>query len=340
MSIVSVIIPVHNCAEFLPRCVESVFAQTYDAVELVMVDDGSSDSSPELLKAYATRTDEQTRVTIVTHEKSKGVSAARNSAVAAATGDYLFFIDGDDWIEPETLALMVARAKEMDLEVCCGTHEYYHSEDDRSTDLDTGGEERQYESNEALLEAYCNKQISTFTWNKLLKRSLFGEGGLYFEESLLNDEDQLWSFRLLMRVQRWLTLPAVTYHYYKDNPTSITAESFTMRRLRNYYSVLGYMNDEVKTGVDWTTERARLLALGMFNHTKSILWHIEFERDVNYRELYAEFKRKNVLGVKSAAYTRLEGKNRMLAWGWGLPYPLSRFASPYFLHKVKSRLGG
>ena len=130
MCLVSVIIPVHNCAEFLPRCVESVFAQTHPDIELILVDDGSTDSSPELLKEYTARSCDRIRVKVITRAASGGVSAARNEGVAVAGGAYLFFIDGDDWIEPATLELMVARARDLDLEVCCGTHEYYHGPGD------------------------------------------------------------------------------------------------------------------------------------------------------------------------------------------------------------------
>ena len=338
--LVSVAIPVHDCENFLIKCVRSVYAQTYAAVELVLVDDGSKDSCCSLIERLRAERPSHVEVVVITHERARGVSVARNAAAAGASGEYLFFIDADDWIEPGCLEDMVAHAIEHDLEVCCGTHEYYHSETDRETDFNTGGTDALYESSTAVARAYSEKNLSTFTWNKLMKRSLFGEGGLGFEESIMNDEDQLWSFRLVMRVERWMTLGKLSYHYRKDNPTSITAESYTMRRLRNYYSVLGFMKEELANGVDWSSERSVFIARGVLNFTKSILWHIEYETDADYRSLYAEFKRKNILRTDGAAYRRLRGKNRFFAWGWDLPYPLSRCMSPYFLHKIKTRLVG
>ena len=100
---VSVIVPVYNIAAELPRCVESVLAQTWDALEVILVDDGSTDGSGSLCDSFA-RQDARVRVI---HQKNAGVSAARNAGVSRATGEYLAFVDSDDYVEPELYEKMV-----------------------------------------------------------------------------------------------------------------------------------------------------------------------------------------------------------------------------------------
>lgn len=99
--LVSVIIPTFNYARFLPHAIDSVLAQTYQRKECIVVDDGSTDSTPEVLWHY------ETRIKVVT-QPNRGLSAARNAGMAAARGDYLSFLDADDWSEPDKLAVQVA----------------------------------------------------------------------------------------------------------------------------------------------------------------------------------------------------------------------------------------
>ncbi|MCL2589104.1 MAG: glycosyltransferase, partial [Oscillospiraceae bacterium] len=97
---VSVIVAVYNSAEFLPRCVDSILAQTETDIEVLLVDDGSPDNSAELMAAYAAQ---DPRVRCI-HKENGGLASARNAGLAEAKGDYLLFVDGDDWFEPTLVA--------------------------------------------------------------------------------------------------------------------------------------------------------------------------------------------------------------------------------------------
>jgi glycosyltransferase involved in cell wall biosynthesis len=116
---VTVIVPVFNVAAFLPQCAESVLGQTYDDIEVLLIDDGSNDGSAALCDAYAAR---DTRVRVV-HQTNRGLSAARNAGLALARGEFVLFVDGDDWIAPHLLATCMAAAQKTGAEVvqfaCC-----------------------------------------------------------------------------------------------------------------------------------------------------------------------------------------------------------------------------
>lgn len=118
---VSIIIPVYKVEKYLSKCIESIFKQTYFDLELILVDDGSPDKCPEICDTYASK-DERV---VVIHQKNAGVSAARNAGLEKAKGEYIGFVDPDDWIAPEMYKKMISEleSSESDLAIC--GYEYY-----------------------------------------------------------------------------------------------------------------------------------------------------------------------------------------------------------------------
>jgi len=106
--LVSVIVPVYNVEEYLGRCVDSILAQTYTNLEVILVDDGAKDSSGAICDEYAAR---DARVRVI-HKENGGLSSARNAGIDAAKGDWLEFVDSDDWIEPDAVESMLTLALE------------------------------------------------------------------------------------------------------------------------------------------------------------------------------------------------------------------------------------
>ena len=105
--LVSVVIPVYNTEKYLEKCLDSVIGQTYGNLEIIIVDDGSSDGSPEICRDYAKKDE---RVTIISQE-NKGLAVARNVALDIATGSYIMFVDSDDWLEKEAVERLVFEAE-------------------------------------------------------------------------------------------------------------------------------------------------------------------------------------------------------------------------------------
>ena len=113
---ISVIVPVYNVEEYLARCVDSVLAQTYENLEVILVDDGATDTSGAICDAYATK---DSRVKVI-HKENGGLSSARNTGLEAATGECIAFVDSDDWIEPDAYAHLLDLMEKYQVELVCG----------------------------------------------------------------------------------------------------------------------------------------------------------------------------------------------------------------------------
>lgn len=182
---ISVIVPIYKVEKFLPKCIESILNQTYSDFELILVDDGSPDKCPEICDEYAAKDQH----IVVIHQKNSGVSAARNAGLKKAKGQYIGFVDPDDFIAPDMYEKMVQAMETSEAElVVCG-YDYY----DEEYHID---EKRKYrvDSDEVIDQKELMKRMSDMpptirhgVWNKLFKSSLLSE--IYFMENLHSSED-------------------------------------------------------------------------------------------------------------------------------------------------------
>ena len=212
---ISVCIVIYNIKEYLERSVRSAMNQTYKNLEILLIDDGSTDGCSQLCDKLASE-DERIRVI---HKANGGVSSARNAAIENASGEYFTFLDGDDYIDPDMYETMLSGmlAEAADMAVC------------RYRQVDTGGEVISDETTDAawifeeseLLEQFLledgNISIQNAPWNKLYKRSIIGE--LRFPPGIY--EDALFTPLLLSRVKKGLYFDRAMYNYVCDRPTSI-----------------------------------------------------------------------------------------------------------------------
>lgn len=113
---VSVIVPVYNVEQYLARCVDSILAQTYSKIEVILVDDGAKDASGDICDAYAAK---DSRVKVI-HKENGGLSSARNAGLEIAAGEYIAFVDSDDWIEPDAYSHLLEVMKQYDVRLVCG----------------------------------------------------------------------------------------------------------------------------------------------------------------------------------------------------------------------------
>ena len=105
--LISIIVPVYNVEEFLPKCIDSILAQTYENLEIILVEDGTKDNSGQICDAYA---EKDSRIKVI-HKENGGLSSARNAGMDVARGEYFGFVDSDDWIEPETYESLMVLAQ-------------------------------------------------------------------------------------------------------------------------------------------------------------------------------------------------------------------------------------
>lgn len=214
----SIIIPVYNVAAWLPETVDSVLAQSFRDFELILVDDGATDGSGEICDSYAAG---DSRVRVI-HQENAGVSAARNTGVAAAKGDYIGFTDSDDIIEKDMYAVMMSLAEKHNADVVQCQHDRANTLNalDRQEDvlLMTG---------EAFVRRMFEKAGGDYTnqvalWSKIYKKELF-EGTVFPVGQVYEDEQE--TYKLCLKAVRLVETQDILYHYIKRENSIITGES-------------------------------------------------------------------------------------------------------------------
>ena len=186
--LISVVIPIYNRESTLQKCVDSVLAQTYKNIEVILVNDGSTDRSEDICRSY-----EQIdpRVKVISKENG-GLSSARNAGIDKSCGEYIFFIDSDDWIDSDTLEVLLNAAlqKGTDVTGCCVYFNFPNGvESNRTSD------EIYIQDTRALIKWMLAGSIyANAAWGKLFKRSIFEK--LRFDEDCDFCEDDEFSFRM------------------------------------------------------------------------------------------------------------------------------------------------
>ena len=218
MDKISVIIPVYNTQEYLARCLDSVLSQTYENLEIILVDDGSSDSSGIICDRFA-ETDARIRVI---HQQNGGVGKARNAGLDIADGDYIAFVDADDWLEPEMLEKLLKNARSADAAVTiCGA--WFHTPNGNKQNRVFGNDGEMVDAKTALINYFARNFYGRALWNKLFRAALLK--GIRFDTDIHYYEDSLFLSRVLIRQTerrsgRVLFFGEPLYHYCIGNAGS------------------------------------------------------------------------------------------------------------------------
>lgn len=222
---ISVIVPVYNVAHYLPQCLDSLIAQTYTALEIILIDDGSTDGSSAICDAYAAR---DSRIRVI-HQKNGGAANAKNAGLRIATGEYLAFADSDDWVETDAYEHMLNLLKGENADaVQCSFRNVYTD----GAEVHMVTETQKCLQTEEYLLRYTTDWTCGLLWDKLYKRSLFA--GIYFEEGHKID-DEFFTYRGIMNATKIVHDPQIVYNYrQRGSSVTLTAangERFVMDKL-------------------------------------------------------------------------------------------------------------
>lgn len=278
---ISVIVPVYNVEKFLPRCLDSLLAQTFPDFEILLIDDGSKDRSGDICDKYALK-DQRIRVF---HKENGGVASARQLGVDEARGEYSIHADADDWIESNMLCDMVDKIGNADILVT----DYYHNSK-------LGGQkymrQKDCATSEELLEAIVKGEVFGSLWHKLLRRNLYQS--IEFNTDLTFCEDQLLLFKILTSYKcKVINLHKAYYHYvYNDS-------SITQRTDREYF------DNKIK----YEDYALQVLSPMCFRHIRDIfvLDRLRSYSDPIQRKIYTNSEFKVILGRLPNAYTKRYG---------------------------------
>lgn len=212
--LISVIVPVYNMERYLERCINSVRQQTYENLEIILVDDGSTDNSPQMCDAYAEQDD---RIKVV-HKQNGGLSDARNAGLAVATGTYIGYVDSDDWIEPQMYEKLYHACVEQEAQIAiCRYAKVY-----QDGTIKGGTQEVIPFEREELLRIYiCDHAEYTIynsVWSKLFHRELV-EGVLFPVGR--NSEDIMYTTKAFCKTSKAVYIDECLYNYVLDRADSI-----------------------------------------------------------------------------------------------------------------------
>jgi len=203
--LISVIVPVYDMEKYLDECVVSILGQTYSNFELVLVDDGSKDSSGAMIDAWGKKDD---RV-IAIHKPNGGISSARNRGIDIAKGEYLVFVDSDDYVAPEYLEVLLQTAKDANADMAmCGMYALFQDECCRASSMPM--ETQIFTSQKYMERFYINTGFFSVVWNKIYKKKLFDT--VRFSEGRIN-EDTIITPQLVAQTNKVAYIAEPLYFY-------------------------------------------------------------------------------------------------------------------------------
>jgi|SRR6218665_360734 len=274
--LISIVVPVYNVEKYLSQCIQSVINQTYNNLEIILVNDGSTDSSLSICKEYAQK---DSRI-IVIDQINQGLSGARNSGIAIAKGKYISFLDSDDWLELDTFEKTVhlAEQKRLDLVFWQCIKEFEHKSIPYKGifDCDTFFEgESLYTLHRRIagplgIEMKKPQLIDSYVsaWGKLFSLAVIKENNLQFVDTkIIGSEDILFSFQYFGLIKNAFYLNEHLMHYRKDNPTSIT-KTHGSTLFPRFSNLFNHMKQEIVSrnyGIDFTNALNNRIGISMMN---------------------------------------------------------------------------
>lgn len=209
-SLVSIIIPVHNCETYIEECLNSIVNQTYKNIEIVVVDDGSTDRTFDICTNFQKTHPE----IILKTQANKGVSSARNSGIESSKGEYVCFVDADDFIPTDYVSGLIENARE-EIDFTCCNYSMFENIGlikDRSKDIT----KKTMDKDEMIGELLLGNNILGTPWGKLFKRSIIKEGNIIFDEGLKVCEDLLFCIQYAIKANNNIYTAKPTYFYRKN----------------------------------------------------------------------------------------------------------------------------
>lgn len=318
MDLISVIVPIYKVENYLNKCVESIAAQSYSNLEIILVDDGSPDNCPQMCDEWTAK---DSRVKAI-HKENGGLSDARNAGLAVATGEYISFIDSDDWIEPEFMEVLLDAITTTGADIAeCGTR--LVDEDGNKLSARGVKADETLSTVDALVRLVNEAGIFQTVWNKLYRRSVIGD--ILFEKGKYN-EDDYFSYQVFDRAKK-VTIVSKPMYNYLQRSGSIMGVGYNPRRLEGLQARVLRMNYLQKYPETANLTRQNLVLDCMW-HLQSILRHLEGQSQKDAKRTVLDIL-KSVSKVPSNKLT-LNAKYKL----W---YSLFRFA-PVMTAKLRNTL--
>lgn len=238
LPLITIVIPIYNVNEYIEECLLSVINQTYTGnIECILVNDCSLDTSIETAKTIINKYNGPINFKIINHTSNRGLSAARNTGIQHAEGEYIYFLDSDDKITPSCIEELVNPTLYKKYDFVIG--DYQISGNATSNIPELLLESGEITNNEEIITTYFNNYWYMMAWNKLCNLKYLKSNNLYFQEGLIH-EDDLWSFQVACTANSMYSVNIITYIYKLRKDSIITSNKF-IQHINAINSIISYM---------------------------------------------------------------------------------------------------
>ena len=249
---VTIVVPIYNTANYITKCVNSITSQTYRNLEILLIDDGSTDESLEICNLLAQR---DLRIKVV-HQSNRGLAETRNRGIELATGEYICFIDSDDYIENSMIEKLLKKIEETNSDVCEGSF-YIHFKNGEIRDVTCEQKDSKYiEGKVELMNAYSDATILIPAWDKLYRLSSIRD--IKFDKDCFK-EDTDFIYKLCKAGKTFSLVSEPFYHYIKRKSGSITADKISPRLFTLRDWGWNAYNELLEQGVEYQEAAEKIL---------------------------------------------------------------------------------
>lgn len=309
--LISIIIPVYNAENYINKCLDSILAQTYKKFEIICIDDGSTDNSANIINRYS----EQNANLKFIQQNNTGASAARNLGLRQASGEYIMFIDADDYIEQNMLEEMIKEAQisKFDYVVCGLCADYMNNDDELIKSTKYQLKPRRLYGNRIIanniLDLFENEKING-PCCKLIKKNVIYKYNINMPENIYLQEDLYFNVKVLSVIKSMSVISEPYYHYICRNVESVTKKYYEKK-----LEMLSFVNKEVIEYVSDRIDDTRKLQVIYYLYVKNLyssfidLFHIDCKKSkkekidyiastIKTKEFYTNIKLANKNGIK------------------------------------------
>ncbi len=290
-TLLSIIVPVYNVEKYLARCVDSLLAQTYENLEIILVDDGATDGSGAICDAYGAK---DSRVKVI-HKANGGLSSARNAGLEAAAGEYITFVDSDDWIEADGYAHLMELMDRCQVKMVCGGNYNAYDDTEEKTLGMCPGKEEVVDAEELVGRMFLWQDTDSSACDKIYHRSLLEN--VRYPEGRVN-EDLPVTYKIVLKAGRAALSDKPFYNYFHragsiSRPDVITEKSF------HYSQHTEQIYHEIRENYPAIEPQARYLRVKSLSHILLLLE--QAEEDVR-RKFAAEYRHARQALKKHTAF--------------------------------------
>ena len=290
---VSIVVPVYNASKYLEECLNSIINQTYSDIEIVLIDDGSTDNSGNICDAYE-KNDNRIKVY---HQKNSGVSSARNNGIKESRGEYVCFVDSDDVVHPDYIKKLVENLDNDVLSICqienfYGKAIFFKNDDDKRIELD---------KNQFI--KLCNMYLLNTPCCKLFNLNTIRKNNIYFDTKLSLGEDLLFNLDYLKYIVKIIVTNQKLYYYRKDenntlstlyNPKMLEIQLLLFDRYTDFFKGELTNDDALCTFDSYRLSTLKIIVENEFRNKKTGFWQRYFKTRKNLNNTLFKSRIKSI----------------------------------------------